>query len=110
MEMKGNKISMLGLLCVSLFSLAGCSTGFSNTAITTSQKNLSLNRVVVPQMKGTDGRQYAELATSIPKNMKYLKVEFVVQQNRKQVGVMIGHQLTTKGAGIQDHVPVFFPR
>lgn len=107
--MKGNQIAMLGLLWVSLFSLAGCGTGVSNTTITTSQRSLSLNPAVFPRIKGMNGRQVAELATSISKNAEYLKVEFAVKQNQKQVGVMIGHQLTTQGAGIQDHGPVFYP-
>jgi|GEM_PF-2641435 len=32
----------------------------------------------------------------------------MADKNKKQVGVMIGHQLTTQGAGIQDHGPVFY--
>lgn len=107
--MMGKKVPLVGLMFVSLFSLAGCSTGVSNLAVTTSRRDLSLNRAVFPRIKGIDSRQFAVLATSIPKNAEYLKVEFVVKTNRKLVGVMIGHQLTTQGVGIQDHGPVFYP-
>ena len=108
--MKGKKVPLVGLMFVSLCSLAGCSTGVSKSRVTSGQQNLSLNRPVIPRVKWADGRQYADLATNIPKNAEYLKVEFVVNANQKSVGVMIGHQLTTQGAGIQDHGPIFYPK
>ena len=105
-----NKMPLVGLMFVSIFGLVGCSTGVSDTTVTTSQRKLSLNRAVFPRVKETDGRQYAVLSTSIPKNAEYLKVEIVVNANQKSVGVMIGHQLTTQGAGVQDHGPIFYPK
>lgn len=108
--MKGKKMPLVGLMFVSLFGLAGCSTGVSNSTVTIGQQNLSLNRPVIPRVKWADGRQYADLATNIPKNAEYLKVKFVVNANQKSVGVMVGHQLTTQGAGIQDHGPIFYPK
>ena len=110
MKIKLSNLALVAFMGIFPISLAGCGTGVSHTITTTSHRNLSLNRPVIPRMKGADGRQYTALATNIPKNTEYLKVEFIVKANQKSVGVMIGHQLTTQGAGIQDRGPLFYPK
>ena len=110
MKIKLSNLALVGFMGILPMSLAGCGTGVPHSIITTSHRNLSLNRPIIPRMKGADGHQYTDLATNIPKNAEYLKVEFIVKANQKSVGVMIGHQLTTQGAGIQDHGPIFYPK
>lgn len=68
----------------------------SNTTVT----RTSLNNKVIPSHGG--------LATSIPRNAYYLEVDFA-DKSKNAVGVEIGHPLTSQGAGIQDHGPVFYP-
>jgi hypothetical protein len=110
MKIKVTSLVLVGFIGISLVGLAGCDTKIALSTKKNIQRNTTLNRPVIPRVKGTDGRQYADLATSIPKNAEYLKVKFVVNANQKSVGVMIGHQLTTQGAGIQDHGPIFYPK
>ena len=110
MRIKVSNLALVGFMGMLLISLAGCGMGVPHSIITTSHRNLSLNRPVIPRMKGADGHQYVDLATNIPKYAEYLEVEFVVNSNQKSVGVMIGHQLTTQETGIQDHGPIFYPK
>ena len=110
MKIKVTSLVLVGFIGISLVGLAGCDTKIALSTKKDIQRNTTLNRPVIPRVKGTDGRQYADLATSIPKNAEYLKVKFVVNANQKSVGVMIGHQLTTQGAGVQDHGPIFYPK
>lgn len=107
-------------VCILTLSLTGCSSAASVNKISSNingtknvttranssqqtvtgsnlSKNLSLNSRVIPKQG---------LATSIPKNAEYLEVE-MMDVNKAKVGVMIGHQLTSQGAGIEDHGPVF---
>lgn len=121
--MKSRKsMPLSALLCASVLSLSGCSsttTSHNTSSITNKTRNMattqanqsqhtavpanpsphsSLNNRVIPK--------HGDLATSIPKNAQYLEVE-MIDVSKAKVGVMIGHQLTTQGTGIQDHGDVF---
>ena len=109
-------------ICISTLSLTGCSsitTSHNSSSITNKTRNMattqanqsqhtafpanpsphsSLNNCVIPK--------HGDLATTIPKNAEYLEVE-MMDVGKEKVGVMIGHQLTTQGTGIQDHGDVF---